>query len=715
MLRPSSRRALAACAVLLLFQEGRGALAQELSVLDAARERWIRQEVSGDAAFEHVRFMSQFHRPRGGSDGLWRVAEYYETKAREYGLSDVRLIRQEATNRPWNARFADLWIVGDRPERLASTLQTPVHLADHSRAADVTAELVDAGGGSAEELDAAGVAGKVVLTWGSAGAVMRAAVCERGAAGVIVYPSPFATGNGIDGGGFTRPDQVRWTSIQADDAEDCAPTFAFALSLRQGLALRERLEGAAEPVRVHARVDAAFTSGQGDEPWQVMVEAFLRGSDPAAEGGGDVVLTGHLQEEATSANDDASGCASTLEVARALARLVGEGRLPRPKRDLRFWWTTEISSERQYFADHPEEVDAIWVNVNQDMVGADQSQDILRKQCVTRVPATRFHLLNDVTEAVVEHLVAGNTFELAQLQAGIPLYPEPDVAHRGTWHRYNAEMIWFHNNTDHMTFTEAPIGIPGVTFTNMPDRYIHSSDDDLWNIDPTQLERNATAVALIAYAMAAADERSVPALSAEVVGRGAERLGRNLGLGLAWIAATAELAEDRADERAAAWHAAQDQVAYAAERERRALRSLREIGADQARVAELLAGLARRESAASLELADAWRRASGGAPPPPRAGSEAEVRLAELRPALVGGPKEFLDGRSKIGGVPGLHDLMAAEVLSAVDGTRTGLAIHRFVAAEAREAGERYYGTVAPAAVLACLENAAAAGLIRLE
>jgi hypothetical protein len=50
-----------------------------------------------------------------------------------------------------------------------------------------------------------------------------------------------------------------------------------------------------------------------------------------------------------------------------------------------------------------------------------------------------------------------------------------------------------------------------------------------------------------------------------------------------------------------------------------------------------------------------------------------------------------------------------------VDGRRTGLDIWRFVAAEAREPGAHYYGTVRAADVLKYLENAAAAGLIRLN
>ena len=456
--------------------------AQSLSLLPEPITRQISEEISGDAAFAHIRHNSQFHRPRGGSDGLWKVAQYYEEKAREYGLTDVKIIKQAyGTTRPWNAKSGELWIVGDKPERIASTIQTPLHLADFSRAADVTGDLIDIGGGTAAELEGKDVAGKIVLTFGPIGTTMQQVVVGKGAAGIVWYPSPFYEGNGIDGSGFNMPDQIRWLSVPAGQIAGKEPTFAFVLSTRQGVALHNRLLRPNARIRVRAQVDAGFGSTQGPEPWQVMVEGFIRGTNPGVQ---DVVLTGHMQEGMQSANDDASGTGSVLEIARALNKLINEGRIPRPRRSLRFWWATEISSERQYFADNPDEPKRMWVNVNQDMVGADQSQDIMRKQGITRVPASRFHFLNDVAEAVIDYMVAGNTFELAQVQAGIEsVYPKPHLSHLGSRQRYNAEMIFFHNNTDHMTFNEAPIGVPAITFTNMPDRFIHSADDDLPTVD----------------------------------------------------------------------------------------------------------------------------------------------------------------------------------------------------------------------------------------
>jgi aminopeptidase YwaD len=680
------------------------AQAQRLDLLPEPITRQISEEISGDAAFAHIRHNSQFHRPRGGSDGLWKVAQYYDEKAREYGLTDVRIIKQAyGTTRPWNAKSGELWIEGDQPERIASTIQTPLHLADWSRSADVTGELIHIGGATAAELEGKDLAGKIVLTSASIGVVMRDVVIAKGAAGIVWYPSPFYEGHGVDGSGFNMPDQVRWLSVPSGQVEGKEPTFAFVLSTRQGVELHNRLAAAKTPIRVRARVDAGFTSSQGTEPWQVMVEGFIRGTNPGTQ---DIVLTGHMQEGMQSANDDASGTGSVLEIARALNRLISEGRIPRPRRSLRFWWATEISSERQYFADNPEAHKRIWVNVNQDMVGANQSLDIMRKQGITRVPASRFHFLNDVAESVIEYMVAGNTFELSQAQAGFPMYPKPHFSRLGTRQRYNAEMIWFHNNTDHMTFNEAPIGVPAITFTNMPDRFIHSSHDDLETVDRTQLGRNATSVALIAYAMASADASRAPVIAAETSGRGAARMGSNLRLALGLISTAKD------PERA--YFEAIDQVKYAADRERNAAASIRQIDpAGAALATSMSAAIDQRESQALKEIDSYYRVVARRDPPRNRTESAAERSLAALRPVIAAGPREFLTGRARIASVPGLHGLMAFEVLNFVDGRRTGLDIYRAVAAEAREAGDHYFGRVTAEDVLTYLGNAVTAGMIR--
>ena len=70
---------------------------------------------------------------------------------------------------------------------------------------------------------------------------------------------------------------------------------------------------------------------------------------------------------------------------------------------------------------------------------------------------------------------------------------------KGSREPFHARMVPYFGSTDHHAFTPARIGVPATSLTNWPDEYIHSTGDDLENIDATQLERNAvvaTAVAL---------------------------------------------------------------------------------------------------------------------------------------------------------------------------------------------------------------------------
>jgi hypothetical protein len=216
------------------------------------------------------------------------------------------------------------------------------------------------------------------------------------------------------------------------------------------------------------------------------------------------------------------------------------------------------------------------------------------------------------------------------------------------------------------------------------------------------------AVALIAYIMASADSASAPALLAETGGRGAGRIADNLAMGLRWIATL--------PDKTAAWAQAAEQLRYATERERQAIRSIGQIAAGTAALAEPAAlEVDRRELQAQRELDLAYRQATGQRAVPRPVPSAIETELAALRPVLVAGPKEFLTGRGATPSVPGLHGYMGPEIAAAVNGRRTGLEIYRFVAAEAREAGEHYFGVVTPAAVLKYLQNLAGAGLIRLN
>lgn len=123
----------------------------------------------------------------------------------------------------------------------------------------------------------------------------------------------------------------------------------------------------------------------------------------------------------------------------------------------------------------------------------------------------------------------------------------------------------------------------------------------------------------------------------------------------------------------------------------------------------------RREAQALREVDLAYRQATGQKLPPKRVLTSVETQLAALQPVLIAGPGEFLTGRGQVAAVTGLHGYMGPEVTNAVNGRRSGLDIYRFVSAEAREAGDYYYGTVTAEAVLQYLRNLEKAGLVRIQ
>ena len=698
------RQSLAAITALVLFVSAQPALAQRSPLLPDGVYDALVNEISGDIAFEHIRWLTHYHRPMGGSEGFEAVAKYVEQKAREYGLEDVRYIPLQYDSKSWSAHLGELWITEPYQRRLAFTPETALSMADYSRTTDITsAELVDVGSGVADaDYANKDVAGKVVLASGSLSTIVEQAVWKRGALGVVHF-----TMNRSD-----LQDQIPWERIPVENADKTKQgTFAFVLSQREGKRLRAELAASKTQYHVRAKVESSFREPAS----QAIVEAVIRGTTTHDQA---IILTGHLQEERFSANDDGSGCANVLEIARALKRMIDDGRLARPARDIRFWWVNEIAAEEQYFADHPDERRKVLVNINQDMVGAKQSAGS-RVQFVTRPPASRASFLGDVVQSIVESLVEGNTAYLAAVQArqvhaganassggGAATeeqsFSRPVLSRLGTRERYDARVVPFHNNTDHQVFNMAPIGIPAVTFTNWPDDYIHSSDDDLWQIDPTQLKRNAVAVAASAWFVATAGSRELPALAGQVVGRGLERIGHDTRRAVE-LAAEPSGGDVVARERAIAL------VGESVAREQRTVRSMSALSSDAGSVvSSALAQLPTPDS--GMARVRSLMAPMSSAPPLSAAEQEASSRV----PAFVDDVAGYLSKRSKITRPTGLHPLMAFEVLNFVDGERSVRDIFRAVAAEADTAGAWYYATVSLEDVTSYLDSAAEAGVVTI-
>lgn len=671
------------------------AFAQSSPFLPDPLFRHLVNEISGDRAYENIRHLSHYHRT-GGSKDFFAAAEWIRGQAQAAGLEDVRLVRQKYSGRGWSCTSGEAWLIEPEETKLAAYGEVAVSIADNSRSAHVNAELIDVGEGADKDFEGKDVKGKVVLASGSANAVHRRAVWERGALGVVSYqtnrPEP-----------FDAPEQVAWGNIgyearDVPNVKDGTPgTFAVMISPRRGRWLQKRIAGTTAKVKID--IEASFPA----QPEQAFVEAWIKGSEIHDQ---QIVLTAHIQEEMTSANDDGSGCANLLEIGRALTRLIKEGKLPRPKRDLRFWWVNEFASEEQFFRENPKEPRRMLINLNQDMVGARQSWGG-RVQYASRLPWSLPHALDDVMESVLRLVRDSNTSLLTNRGTGQPQpFLREVVAVKGSREPYHARMLPYYDSTDHHAFTPLPIGVPGTSLTNWPDEFIHGTGDDLESIDATQLERNAVVIAGVALYFASLGEEGAAPLAAYVAARARSRTSAD-------VASAVALLAEPADKREIAYRSGRGLIQHSYRKEMTALASVRRFVAGRGRLGEYL-GQANKvlEDAMEADLTDlerAYAAIAGRNPPNPDL-SKDEKAMAQRVYVPVGDYGVWKDAMDKVQPVAGLHPLMRFEVYNFADGRRNAYDVYESVAAEALSAGSWYYGKVSAADVLEALERAVKAG-----
>lgn len=688
--------------------------AQTTPFLSDDEIRMLSNEISGDRAFEHIRWLTHWHRD-SGMEGYFKAAEYVMGAAKEAGVDEVRFVEQPLNGPNYTARAGELWMVEPVEVKLADIGEHAVYLADGSHDADLSAELVFIGDGSEASLKGLDVKGKMVLTSGPPQRAVETAVYARGAVGVVTY-TPSESKSMLD-----YPDQIAWTRINVTPPDGKKGTFAFALPPRKGETLRRMLaaDGQVEDffatgkrvkggrVVLKAKVDTEI----GSEPGRTgFVEAVIRGTDPGAQ---QIVLTAHLQEEQGSANDDGSGCANLLELARVFSKLIREGKIKRPARDLRFWWTDEIYSEYRYFSDRPEEAKRILANVHQDMTGANQALGS-RVQHLIFAPHSRTSYLDALFESVGTFLIhTNNGYLAASRQGGLPRpHTRPLYSTRGTRQGYNARFVPYFDSSDHMVFVEGAVGIPAVALINWDDDFIHSSDDDLDKIDPTQLRRNNFLIGAMAHFLSKADAGDLPVIVSETYAQGARRLSNDLAVALS-------LLREGRQTPAESWKRATTVVEQGVERELRAVASSRVFAprGDNA-AAQLIEDyerrVARRGEELAADLQTFYRRLHGSAPRPL---TQAEQAANRKVPVNVEPLSDYFANRSRVPQTArgALHGLMRDEVYNFVDGRRSYYEIYKAAFAEAQAGGSWYYGTVTLEDVVRLLDSAVEARALRLK
>jgi aminopeptidase YwaD len=461
----------------------------------------LANELSGETAKRNLEGIARFHRQRG-SKGFHEAAELVAERLRAYGLSDVSILQFPADGKifygtqrsraAWDAEFAELWELKSGGDvKRASYEAEPVVLAEDSESADVTAELVDVDEG-AKESDYAGkdVKGKIVLVSAQPGAVQDLAVGKFGAAGIVSYAQNQKTawsGENLDA--------IRWGHLETFLANK---TFGFMVSLRTARAIQQRL-AQGETIRLHAVVKAGQHAGNYE-----VVTATIPGADAKLKDE-EIAFSCHLDHQRPGANDNASGCVTILEVARTLQKLIGDGKLARPARTIRFIFPPEIEGTLALLNGKPELAKQIKAVIHMDMVGGGPETKAVFH--VTRGPMSLPSFVHDVGWAFAEWVNEESYQFAATGKAEYPL-----ISAEGGKEPLRAEDSAYSMGSDHDVYQDSSFGIPAIYLNDWPDRYIHTNFDTAANIDPTKLRRAAFIGAASGYFLAGMSDKDLQAV-----------------------------------------------------------------------------------------------------------------------------------------------------------------------------------------------------------
>jgi len=437
---------------------------------------------------------------------------YFETRfildrLKEYGYDQAEIIELPTTSKTtWDAEQAELWLVEPFKKKLYDLKDIPATLCQGSVSTDTTAELIDVGPGYTEAFyQGKEVKDNIVLVYGSPERARQLAVEKFGAKGIIACTSSHPE--------FDR-DQLGWNSIRIGEKDK--PAFAFMVSERTYYDLKQMLDRKTK-VKIRAMVKSQTVPYREE-----MTMGWIKGSEKPEQ---ELVLTGHLFEGLSKqgANDDASGCVAILEAGRVIKKLVADGKIPPPKRSIRFLFVPEISGTMAYLKKYPEVARKFYANLNEDMVG----EALVKNLSAFRLETSPYSLpsyLNDVVASFVEWM--GASQRISQ-DTGWKYYEVLSPA--GSRDPFYYTIDRFSGGSDHIVFVDGSVRVPAVMFICWPDMWYHTSGDLPDKSDSTQLKRVVTLTVASAIFLSNAGPKEACLMLNEIATRGQERLGQEKG------------------------------------------------------------------------------------------------------------------------------------------------------------------------------------------
>jgi hypothetical protein len=384
----------------------------------------------------------------------------------------------------WRPVNATLRIDGqDTPLMSFSTNRNMLALHSFSTPnGEVVVDVIDVGDGSDEALDAVDVRGKAVFGDRDITELFEDAVIARGAAGVLAYSMP----------SYTNPQSndkaVQFGEIAYDDARR---SWGITLSY----SAKERLRNAVAELRGSLRPQERF------------------------------VFSAHVQEP--GANDNASGVAAQLEMARVAARLLESGAV-NPQRTITFLWGDEMASTRRFVNQCTARKQGILWGLSMDMVGQDMEKTGA-SFLIEKIPDPSA-IWTRGTESFSEWGAGEFTRDML-----MPHYLNDVVLGRALERAASNGWIVktnpFEGGSDHQSFLES--GIPAVLLWHFTDQYYHTDLDRLEMVSAPEMKNVGVTALTTALTLTSADARTARQLIDEVRQAAINRLEIETALSLA--------------------------------------------------------------------------------------------------------------------------------------------------------------------------------------
>ena len=463
---------------------------------------------SGEQAHNTIIDLSDFNRSRDRNEFRDSLFEsiYIIKKLREFGLDDV-VVEKFGETKSYFPETGVLWEVSPHREKIADIKDLPFVLVPGSSNCDTEGELVFVPDADQNAIQKLQLSGKIIITPLNPYRIIKN-LAGSGARGIVSYYSPRPLENKL-----MIPDAKGWGFRQGGSDS----LFVFAISPRDGVVLHDRL-ARGEKIIVHALVK------HSEEKLQIQVPGCcIRGTDKNA---GEVIISAHLFEGYSNqgANDNISGAASELEVARILCMAIKDGSLERPRRTIRFIWIPEYTGSIKWTDAHKDLTAKTLCDINLDMVGLSLSR--YRSYFVLhRTSYGNAHYVNDVVENYYRFV--NETNQKNSVISGSEFFKRI-VAPKGTDDPFYYQVETTSGGSDHDVFNDWGVGVPGVLLITWPDPFYHTSLDRADKTDPTQLKRAVFITAASAYTIASAGKDEALRICGEVYGNAVKRTGYSI-------------------------------------------------------------------------------------------------------------------------------------------------------------------------------------------